>query len=54
MTDYFTADSVAEFAQSVDIAPFIVVGRLQKENRIRYDQLTTLKPRYEWVDASDN
>ena len=52
--DYFTADSVAEFAQSVDIAPFIVVGRLQKENRIRYSQLTTLKRRYEWVDASDN
>ncbi len=46
--DDFTADAVAEFAQSVGIAPFIVVGRLQKENRIGYNQLTTLKPRYEW------
>ena len=28
---YFTADSVKEFARSAGVAPFIVVGRLQKE-----------------------
>ena len=46
---HFTPGSVEEFAQSIGIAPFIVVGRLQKEHRIGYNQLTTLKPRYEWI-----
>ncbi|MCY4107732.1 MAG: HigA family addiction module antitoxin [Chloroflexi bacterium] len=46
--DCFTAESVNEFAGSVGIAPFVVVGRLQKERRIGYNQLTDLKPRYEW------
>ena len=49
----FTPDSVEEFARSIGIAPFIVVGRLQKEKRIGYSQLTTLKPRYEWIGSSD-
>ena len=44
----FTPDSVRRFAESVGIAPFVVVGRLQKEKRIGYNQLTELKPRYEW------
>ena len=52
--DDFTPDSVQEFAQSTGIAPFLVVGRLQKEGRIGYNQLTSLKERYEWVnDSSD-
>ena len=45
----FTLGSVEEFARSVGIAPFIVVGRLQKEDLINYNQLTTLKLRYEWT-----
>ena len=51
---YFTPGSVQEFAQSIGIAPFIVVGRLQKEHRIDYSQLTTLKSRYEWIADSDS
>ena len=51
---YFTLDAVEEFAQSIGIAPFIVVGRLQKEDRIAYNQLTTLKPRYKWIVDSDS
>ena len=50
---YFTPDSVEEFAQSIGIAPCIVVGRLQKEKHIGYSQLTTLKLRYEWMADSD-
>ena len=50
----FTPGSVQEFAQSIGIAPFIVVGRLQKEHRIDYSQLTILKPRYEWIADSDS
>ena len=44
----FTPQSVRRFARSVHIAPFIVVGRLQKEKMLPYNQLTSLKWRYEW------
>ena len=50
----FTPSSMRDFAQSIGIAPFIVVGRLQKEKRIRYNQLTTLKKRYVWVRDTNN
>ena len=49
----FTQPSVKAFAQSVGIAPFVVVGRLQKEKLIRYNRLTSLKRRYEWVAGPD-
>ncbi len=52
--DIFTPDSVKEFAESIGIAPFIVVGRLQKEKLIGYNQLTSLKPRYEWTNDSNS
>ena len=45
----FTLPAVSEFAQSVGIAAFVVVGRLQKEGKLRYDQLAELKLRYGWV-----
>ena len=45
---YFTPGNIREFAQSIGIAPFIVVGRLQKEKRVGYNQLTGLKQRYAW------
>ena len=44
---------VQEFARSIGIAPFIVVGRLQKEGLVRYNQLTQLKRRYEWALAQE-
>ena len=50
--DSFTPPTVSDFAQSVGIAPFIVVGRLQKEKRVAYNRLTELKQRYEWKVAS--
>ena len=40
---------IQDFARSVSIAPFIVVGRLQKEERVGYKRLSTLKRRYEWA-----
>ena len=46
----FSLASTREFALSVEIAPFVVVGRLQKEKRIGYNQLATLKARYERSD----
>ena len=45
----FSSPSVRKFARSVGIAPFIVVGRLQKEKYIPYSRLANLKPRYQWI-----
>ena len=30
--------------------PYIVIGRLQKENYLRYDQYSRYKLRFKWVD----
>ena len=48
----FNPSSVKAFARSVNVAPFVVVGRLQKEKLISYRQLSSLKRRYEWVAYS--
>ena len=45
----FNSKSVQALARSIDIAPFMVVGRLQKEGRVGYNQLSALKRRYEWA-----
>ena len=37
---YFTPSSIRSFARSVGVAPFIVVGRLQKEKLVAYNRLT--------------
>ena len=50
----FTPSSVRVLAQSVGVAPFIVVGRLQKEKRIGNRQLSALKVRYEWADDTND
>ena len=42
----FTESTVRESAQSIGIAPGIVVGRLQKENAIGFNQLNWLKTKY--------
>lgn len=50
---YYTPASVTQFAESLGIAPGIVVGRLQKEDRLPYHQLTSLKGRYEWKATAE-
>jgi HTH-type transcriptional regulator/antitoxin HigA len=47
-----TADQVKAFAASIGIAPGVVVGRLQREKGIEYNQWNGLKQRFEW--AKDN
>lgn len=42
--------AVKSFAKSIGIAPGIVVGRLQHEKIIRYDQFNGLKIRYQWAE----
>ena len=43
--------SVSGFAARIGIDPGIVVGRMQREKLIRYNQLANLKKRYIWVTS---
>lgn len=40
---------VISFAESISIAPGIVVGRLQREKILPYTHLNSLKEKYDWV-----
>ncbi len=41
-----TKKNIIEFAEKVDIDPCIVVGRLQKEGKLNYNQFYGLKKKY--------
>lgn len=43
------AQAIQTFAKAIGVAPGIVVGRLQHEKIIRYDQFNGLKIRYQWA-----
>ena len=45
----YDENSVIEFANKINIHPGIVVGRLQKEQKIKYSQLNHLKEKYEII-----
>lgn len=45
----FSKYKVLQFAEYINIAPGIVVGRLQKEELIPYTHLNGLKEKYQWV-----
>ena len=49
-TGQFTPHAVRRFATSLEIAPGIVVGQLQKRGAIKYSYLNELKERFLWVD----
>lgn len=46
----YTAFNIGQFADEQDIAPGIVVGRLQHERHIGWNRLNELKVRLEWVE----
>lgn len=46
-TGEYTKHTVCDFAKTQNIAPGIVVGRLQREGIIRYNRLNDLKEKYE-------
>ena len=50
----FTRSAVAQFANQQEIAPGIVVGRLQHERYLDWSQLNGLKRRLQWVGSSDD
>ena len=45
----FTIESIKRFAASQNIMPYVVIGRLQKEKYLRYDQYSSYKLRYKWA-----
>ena len=45
----FSRQKVLSFAENLDIAPGIIVGRLQREGFIPFTHLNGLKEKYEWV-----
>ncbi|MDE0108795.1 MAG: HigA family addiction module antitoxin [Bryobacterales bacterium] len=49
----FSYTRVSAFASTVGIAPGIVVGRLQYEERIPWSSLNALKVRLEWGDSQE-
>ena len=46
----FSKSEVTAFARVLGISPGIVVGRLQRERRLRYSEMTDLKGRFQWID----
>ena len=49
----FNSATVSGFAQSVGVAPGIIVGRLQNERLIGFNELNHLRISYEWGGISD-
>jgi addiction module HigA family antidote len=45
----FSGSSICRFAEKIDIAPGIVVGRLQFDHMIGFNQLNHLRARYVWT-----
>ena len=46
----YTYGSIKEFAQIQGIPPYIVIGRLQKEEKIPWSWFQRYKPRYKWAE----
>ncbi len=46
----FSIKAIKEFAKSQHIMPYIVIGRLQKENYLKYSHYNEYKLRYKWSD----
>ena len=49
----FNIAAICDFAESQNVEPYIVIGRLQKEKKIRYNQFSNYKLRYKWKDQTD-
>lgn len=46
----FSIDSICKFSEKNKIKPYILIGRLQKQNYIPYTRYTNYKTRYKWCD----
>lgn len=50
-TGDYTIGAIQRYAASQKVAPFIVIGRLQKEKKIPYTWYSNHKTRYKWAEA---
>jgi len=46
-----SAESVIDFASDIDVAPGIVVGRLQHDGHLPFTHLNSLKQKLSWIDG---
>lgn len=53
-SDKLNATTISDFANELNIAPGILVGRLQHMNHIRYSDFNGLKFRYKWCEEKDD
>lgn len=49
-TNNFKISAILDFAKEQGVAPFIVIGRLQKEGFLEYSQYSQYKLRYKWLE----
>ena len=48
----YTYAMIREYAKSQQVPPYIVIGRLQKEERIPWNRFQNYKLRYKWADQA--
>lgn len=46
----YTKESIMQFSKKQKVHPFIVVGRLQKDKKIKYSQYNDLKIKYKYKE----
>ena len=46
----YSIGAIKTFASNQRVAPYIVIGRLQKEGRIPYSRYSGYKVRYKWAE----
>ena len=47
--EQFSRSSITTFARRMGVSPGIVVGRLQRERRLKYSEMVDLKDRFGWM-----
>lgn len=45
----YSLDAIKKFAESQSVRPYIIIGRLQREKKLGYDQYSSEKKRYKWA-----
>ena len=47
----YSIGAIERFAQTQSVAPYVIIGRLQKEKIVSYAMYNDHKLRYKWADA---
>ena len=46
----YSMPSIKSFAQTQNVPPYVVIGRLQKDGKIPWSRFVSYKPRYKWAE----